>query len=362
VKPEPFRIEPAFVPRIWGARSLAPLYSEKSNLPEPIGEVWLTGVDCKVASGPFAGKTLGEAWRQMPPEWRGTRFAESGDFPILVKFIFPNDKLSIQVHPDDAYAAAHEQAAGGRGKTEMWHVVQAESGANVLVGTKPGVTKQQFLEAIANRTVESLLERHSLYNGDTLFVPAGTPHTIGPGMILCEVQEYSDLTYRLYDFGRTDANGKPRQLHVQKALDVLQCGKIAGGKIPSLPRYSGSYGKGGKRTLLSACRHFAVERWEFYKSTDTFVFPKSIGAVPREGLQFDIRIVLSGQGEMHWSEGSADFQASQCWFVPACAAVARSTTRQTVMLHAHKPDLATLRSELEGEGHAEAAIAQTVFD
>ena len=185
----------------------------------------------------------------MPPEWRGTRFTEPGDFPILVKFIFPNDKLSIQVHPDDAYAAAHEKAAGGRGKTEMWYVVSAEHDSYVLAGTKPGVSKQQFLEAISSQTLENLLERHSVYNGDTFFVPAGTPHTIGPGMILCEVQEYSDLTYRVYDYGRIDAKGKPRELHVQKALQV-----------PSLPLYSGSYGIGGKRMLLSACRYFAVER------------------------------------------------------------------------------------------------------
>ncbi len=157
MKPEPFRIDPIFVPRIWGARSLAPLYPEKSDLLEPIGEAWLTGVDCKVASGPFAGKTLGEAWREMPPEWRGTRFTEPGDFPILVKFIFPNDKVSIQVHPDDAYAAAYEKAAGGRGKTEMWHVVLAEHGAHVFVGTKPGVSKQLLLDAIANNTLENLL-------------------------------------------------------------------------------------------------------------------------------------------------------------------------------------------------------------
>ena len=123
MRPEPTRIEPIFSPRIWGARSLAPLFPEKTNLHEPLGEAWLTGVDCRVANGPFTGKTLGAAWREMPSEWRGTHLASTENFPLLLKFIFPNDKLSIQVHPDDAYAAAHEQAAGGRGKTEMWHAV-----------------------------------------------------------------------------------------------------------------------------------------------------------------------------------------------------------------------------------------------
>src|SRR5713226_5729624 len=143
-----------FVPRIWGARKLAPLYPEQLNLQEPIGEVWLTGVDCKVTTGPFAGRSLGESWREMPPEWRGSDFSKASEFPLLVKFIFPTDKLSIQVHPDDTYAAVHEKAAGGRGKTEMWHAVSAEAGARVFAGLQPGVDKEKLLEGLALGTME----------------------------------------------------------------------------------------------------------------------------------------------------------------------------------------------------------------
>lgn len=340
------------MPRIWGARSLAPLYPEKSNPPEPIGEVWLTGVDCKVASGPFVGKTLGEAWREMPTEWRGARFAQQVDFPILVKFIFPKDKLSIQVHPDDTYAAAHEQAAGGRGKTEMWHVVQAEPGAHVLVGTKPGVSKPQFLEAIANQTLEHLLEKHPVYNGDTFFVPAGTPHTIGASMILCEVQEYSDLTYRVYDYGRKDSMGKTRELHIEKALEVMRFSKYTGAKVPSLSLFSGD-GRdgGGTRTLLSACRYFTVERWELYERFPTFQSP---------GRQFDIHVILGGNGR--FGRGRFDFLAGECWFIPACLGSMPSATRHAAILRAYVPDLAALRSELKVEHHSEAAIARTIFE
>ena len=354
------------MPRIWGARSLAPLYPEESNLPEPVGEAWLTGVDCKVASGPFMGKTLGEAWREMPPEWRGTRFTEPCGFPILVKFIFPNDKLSIQVHPNDTYAAAHEQAAGGRGKTEMWHVVQAEPGAHVLVGTKLGVTKQQVLGSISENRLENFLEKLSVYNGDTFFIPAGTPHTIGAGMTLCEVQEYSDLTYRLYDYGRTDAKGNPRELHVEKALDVMQFGKTTGGKIASLQLFSGSHRREGKRILLSACRYFAVERWEFYKSIG--------GTAVRTGFSFEIMVALNGNGQLSWwnkSEidwkerrkyGHMDFQPGQCWFIPACLAATPAAPTHATILCAYVPELSALRSELKVEHHSEAAIAETVFD
>src|SRR6266849_10291195 len=230
MRPEPTRIEPIFSPRICGSRSLAPLFPEKANLTEPLGEAWLTGTDCDVASGPFAGKTLGAAWNAMPAEWGGSRLASCKDFPILVKFMFPQEKLSIQVHPDDAYAAVHEQAAGGRGKTEMWHAVSSEPGASLLLGLKPGIDKKKLLDAMKENRLEDVFQSHSVNTGDTFFVAAGTPHTIGPRMILCEVQEYSDLTYRVYDYGRVDSKGNPRELHVEKALNVIQFGRPISGK------------------------------------------------------------------------------------------------------------------------------------
>lgn len=294
-----------FVPRIWGMRSLAPLFPGKTNLPEPIGEVWLTGVDCKVATGPFAGKTLGEAWREMPAEWRGTRFAQPDDFPILIKFIFPNDKLSIQVHPDDAYAAAHEKAAGGRGKTEMWHVLSADPGAQVLVGLKPGVDEERFLDSLKSQTLEGLLQAHRVRAGDTFFVPAGTPHTIGSGMIICEVQEYSDLTYRVYDYGRIDAHGKPRELHIEKALEVMDFGKYAGGPI----RWSTPMNEVGTAYVfyLAACRYFVTEKWEIdgWAKSDTDL------------RQFELLVVTRGRGVIHWEQGEAEYSSGESWFVPA---------------------------------------------
>ena len=255
---EPFRIEPTFSPRLWGSHSLAPVFPEKTNLAEPIGEAWLTDVNCRVATGPFAGKTLAEAWREMPAEWRGSRFTEPGDFPLLVKFIFPTDKLSIQVHPDDAYASVHEKANGGKGKTEMWHVVSAKPGASLLLGLKPGVTRKKFLEAMQAYTLEDLFLRHPVREEDTFFVPARTPHTIGPDMVICEVQEYSDLTYRVYDYGRVDSQGNPRELHIEKALAVMNFDSNADGKVA--PR---SWIKGRESAGLNHlvdCPYFSVDR------------------------------------------------------------------------------------------------------
>jgi mannose-6-phosphate isomerase len=179
------RIEPIFSPRLWGRYSLAPLFPEQSNLREPLGEAWLTGMNGLMANGPFIGKSLGQSWHEMPMEWRGSNLGTYADFPVLVKFLFPNDKLSIQVHPDDAYASKHEQAAGGRGKTEMWHIVSAQPGAELLFGLKPEVTKEDFLEGLNNHTVENLLEHIPIQEGETYFVKPGTQHAMGPGMVVC---------------------------------------------------------------------------------------------------------------------------------------------------------------------------------
>ena len=349
MRPEPFRIEPLFVPRIWGARSLPPLYPEKSNLPEPIGEAWLTGVDCKVASGPFAGKTLGETWREMPPEWRGTRFTEPGNFPLLIKFIFPNDKLSIQVHPDDAYAAKHEQAAGGRGKTEMWHAVSAEPGAQVLVGLVPKAKAEHFLKAIETQTLEQLFIHWRVQTGDTFFVPAGTPHTIGPGMVLCEVQEYSDLTYRVYDYGRVDAHGKPRELHIEKALDVIEFGRPISGKASRihLP------GHGMQNSLLTACRYFATERWKITTPVEAHSDPE----------HFDVLVILTGSGNFTWESMPALYRSGECWLVPAgLEKFSVNPNEPSKLLRTYVPDLAALRAKLECDGHSWQDIAKTVFD
>lgn len=332
---EPFRIEPTFSPRIWGSRSLAPLYPEKANLTEPIGEAWLTDKNCRVTNGVFAGKTLAEAWRHMPAEWRGTNFAEPSDFPLLIKFIFPTEKLSIQVHPDDAYASAHESAAGGRGKTEMWHVVSAKPGASLLLGLKPGVSREQFLKALRGQTLEDLFQRFNVHAGDTFFVPARTPHTIGPGMILCEVQEYSDLTYRVYDYGRVDASGKPRELHVEKALAVMNFDPAAGGKVAPRERAKGR--ENASVNDLVDCPYFSVDRICIERPVQF----KLVEASPGQS-RFQILVVLSGEGFMschppRHTRGPSSLKAGECWFIPADTSYSIRTEGRISLLTAFVP-------------------------
>jgi mannose-6-phosphate isomerase len=349
MRPEPTRIEPIFSPRIWGARSLGPLFPEKTSLKEPLGEAWLTGVDCRIASGPYAGKTLGEAWREMPVEWRGTRLASTVHFPLLVKFIFPADKLSIQVHPDDAYAAAHEQAAGGRGKTEMWHVVSAEAGAQILLGLKPKTSKEQFRNGLAGHRLEDFFVHHAVSAEDTFYVPAGAPHTIGPAMVLCEVQEYSDLTYRVYDYGRVDAQGRPRELHIEKALKVMNFGPTEGGKTSGLPIRA----QGFDRSLLAACQYFATERWKNFGTLE----------MRSDGSHFDLLVFLAGSGDFAWNGGAEKYQPGHCWFIPAgFNHLALHAIEPTKILRTYVPDLAELRRGLELGRHSPQEIAKTVFD
>jgi len=317
IAPEPFRIEPIFSERLWGARSLAPFFPEVRDLKSPIGEAWLTALDCRVANGQFAGKMLGQAWKEMTIPWRGSRFEGDVDFPLFLKFISPTEKLSIQVHPDDAYAAHHETAAGGHGKTEMWHVVSAEPRARLLAGLKPGVTKEKFLASLADHTLEDLFQSYETHAGDTFFIPPGMPHTIGPGMIICEVQEYSDLTYRIHDYDRRDANGKPRELHIEKALEVINFTSSTGGKVEPRPQFFGDKKLGEN---LVDCQYFSTWRLEF----DQLVH---FNMRPSPPHRFSLWVFLEGEGEVDWScnphdmsrSNYGDFQYKQgeCWFVPA---------------------------------------------
>jgi mannose-6-phosphate isomerase len=348
VRAEPTRIEPTFSPRLWGSRSLAPVYPEKTNLPEPLGEAWLTGVDCKIASGPLSGKALGDAWSAMPQEWRGTRLNSRKEFPILVKFMFPQEKLSIQVHPDDSYAAAHEQAAGGKGKTEMWHAVSSEAGARLLLGLKPGTDRQKFLDAIKENTLEDVFQSHDVTAGDTFFVTPGTPHTIGPGMILCEVQEYSDLTYRIYDYGRVDSNGRSRELHVERALEVMKFGAAAPGKIAPLHLP----GERVHKTLLAACSYFATERWEFRAPVES----------ESRADCFELFVVLNGTGHIHWQGSPLPYQRGQCWFIPASLGkFSLQPEQSTSLIRTYVPNLPRLYTELRQAAIPETWLAQTVF-
>jgi mannose-6-phosphate isomerase len=326
------------------------LFPEQCNLAEPLGEAWMTGVECRFASGPFAGEQLGDVWRSLPSAWTGTKIS-AGDapFPLLVKFIFADEKLSVQVHPDDDYAARYEKAAGGRGKTEMWYAIHARPGAEVLAGLKPGVTREIFKRAIEDGSAEDCLQHVSLRAGEAIFVPAGTAHTIGAGLVLCEIQEYSDLTYRVFDYNRRDAHRRPRELHIEKALQVMRFGEQRGGKIEPARIKRG----GTTETFFVACRYFVVERWEFVEKVAAATAPE----------HFDLLTFLEGRGSIQWGGEFLEYAPAQTWLLPAAlGAYHLAPGERTSLLRAYVPaSLDEFASKLAAQGISEAALSRVVY-
>lgn len=345
----PARFDPIFSPRPWGALSLAPLFPEKSGLAEPIGEAWMTGDESRFVNGPFAGKKLTEAWPQMPVDWRGTLAEHESMFPLLVKFLFAEDKPSVQVHPDDAYAAKHEAAAGGRGKTEMWYIHRARPGAEVLAGLKPNVLRAKFERAIKEGTAEECLAHIPLRQGDAVFIPAGTAHTIGAGLVICEIQQTSDLTYRVYDYNRRDANGNSRSLHIEKALDVMRFGKQTGGKLDPVQVEQG----GVSKTYFVACRYFATERWDFAESA----------AAASCSRHFDLIAFLEGNGNIRWENGSVEYGPAQVWMIPAALKTYQLIPNaRTSLLRTYVPgDLNQYARRLEEQGVNKTSLSRIIF-
>jgi mannose-6-phosphate isomerase len=343
----PARLAPVFVPRIWGARDLSALYPARSHESEPIGEAWLTGEECKFATGEFAGRKLGEVWPSLSAEWTGTALQGLPRIPLLVKFIFPEEKLSVQVHPDDVYAEKNESSAGGVGKTEMWYVVSAREGAAVRVGLHPQVTRESFQRAVVDGTVEDCLGTVGVRPGDAVFVPAGTTHTICPGMVLCEIQQHSDVTYRVFDYNRIGADGKPRALHLRQALDVMQFGEQSGGLCDPVSITRGSL----TETIYAACRHFATERWEFSERIAAVTSPE----------HFDLLVFLAGQGRIEHADGAESYSPAEVWLVPAgLGAFQLAPESKTTLLRAYVPDLNGLVQRLADERIEEAQWSRVV--
>ena len=235
----PFGIEPYYSVRPWGFHDLRPWYDRVAE-GDPIGEVWLTGDECAIATGPHKGEKLGVLFAEAHDAMVGL-VAPAGS-PLLIKVIFAREKLSVQVHPDDKMAQKYGEP---RGKTECWYALAAEPGAKVALGVKPGTTLKQIEEEIQAGTLESSLNLVPVAAGDLIFVDAGTIHGIWPGSILLETQQYSDTTYRMFDYGRG------RELHIQKSLEATKLATRAGKIAPR---------RLADRFVLIDVEYFRVER------------------------------------------------------------------------------------------------------
>jgi mannose-6-phosphate isomerase len=236
----PFRIDPKFDVRVWGYKDLRPWFDAHAE-DGPLGEAWLTGDMCLVATGPHKGKRLDALFAEAHEPLLGPGVG-TADSPLLIKVIFAKEKLSVQVHPDDKMA---QKYGDPRGKTECWYALAAEPDAEVAVGLKPGVTIEEVKQGIHQGTLEDSLNILPVKQGDMIFVDAGTVHAIWPGAILLETQQNCDLTYRMYDYGR------PRELHIEKAIEATRLTTRAGKVTPKAM---------ADRTILIDTEYFRVER------------------------------------------------------------------------------------------------------
>lgn len=277
----PLLMTPLFDPRPWGRFDLSPIYQQHFN--EKIGESWLTGDNCKVQNGAHSGKSLAELSSRYQRDLVGDAPRDGERFPLLLKFLFPQEKLSVQVHPDDDDAREFGQPCG---KTECWYVAHAEPDAEIGLGLKTGATRAEFERSVHENRAEELLNWIKVSPGDMIYVAGGTVHTLGPGSIIIETQQQSDTTFRLYDYGR------PRELHLEDGLRVIK-EHVSSGKVR--PRAFSNLDSNGNRTRpLVASEYFTVE--QFSLSSEQML-PKLVGKSSAQILvAIDGRGILMAEG------------------------------------------------------------------
>lgn len=371
----PLKLPASFREKIWGKRDLAPLLPRQE--PSPIGELWFSFEENQIANGPLRGRTLGSLMREFGPRLMGTSYQpvamsrrsagqarrtapedEQPYFPILAKFIFSSDQLSVQVHPADEYALEHE---GGPGKTEIWYVVHAEPGARLAIGLTRKLSADELRRAAETGEIKNYLNWIEVRQGQVFFVPPGTLHTIGAGLILCEIQQNSDLTYRFYDFGRLGDDGKPRALHIERALAVTRQDPYPGPQEPFL-----FADDKWRRELLVACPHFAVERIECRT-------PVSYIADPERA---HLLLFTAGEGRLTADaprgKGSVDgggastvdhaYRTADAYLIPADAGpFTLVPSSATTIIRSYPPDVADLEKQLDEGGAAADRIRRLIL-
>jgi mannose-6-phosphate isomerase len=264
----PLKFKPIFQRRIWGGRTLGAMFGKALPPGEAIGESWeladLAEGQSVVAEGPVAGKSLGELVREWGADLLGRAELFEGRFPLLIKYLDAKQVLSVQVHPDQAYAAKH----GGdvRVKNEAWYIVHAEENGCIYRGLKPGVDRDRFRSAIENGTVETLLKRIPVRQGQCFYLPSGTIHALGAGVVVAEIQTPSDTTFRVFDWNRVDpATGRPRELHIEQALD---CISFDAAEEPPQQQRSHVASVWTTVTRLVSCPSFVIEKVRMVQGLD----------------------------------------------------------------------------------------------
>lgn len=303
----PLKFKPVYKDYLWGGREL-----EKfgKKLPEGItAESWEISShpdgEGIVSNGEYKDISLTELVKKLGRSLIGNSLSDKdlNKFPLLIKLIDANDRLSVQVHPEDEYARVHEN--GEYGKNEMWYIVSAKPGARIVYGVKDGVTKEKFAEAVKEDKIDSCLNYMDVFAGDTVNIPAGLIHAIGAGILIAEIQQNSNTTYRVFDYNRTDKNGNKRPLHIEKALEVIDfnnCntkGKLKGFKV--------KLGENSTKTYLVANEYFSVEKYSLNGNVNEIA----------DGSKFFTYTCLEGEGEICYADKIEKLSKGQSVLIPA---------------------------------------------
>ena len=316
-----FLLAPAFKDYIWGGERLKTEYGKRTDI-KPLAESWECSTHpdgpSAAVTGAFAGQSLaeiikahpqflGEHGKALAEEFAHKQGCKDADLalPILVKLIDAKRDLSVQVHPDDAYAAEHE---GQPGKTEMWYVLDAEPGSSLVCGLKKNVSREELRGAAQDGSIEELLNKVQVRKGDVFFIEPGTIHAIGAGLVIAEIQQSSNVTYRLYDYGRLGADGKPRQLHLDKALDVADLNGVSAAGSAAHTEY-------GAFVQLASCRYFTVDRLDLSKLNGFAVMKFDYNSFHvLLCLDGTVRLAEPGRKNSAWE---LQLRKGDCVFVPA---------------------------------------------
>ena len=309
--PQPFLLRPAGKAFLWGGQRLNDEFVRNVDL-APLAETWECsthpdGLSC-VATGEFAGLPLKQVLYDHP-ELLGSHHVAKRDIPILIKFIDAKQNLSVQVHPDDDFALKYEN--GAMGKNEMWYVLDAPTDASIIYGFQRKVDEETVRRALERGVIETYLNRIPIHPDDVYYVPAGTVHGIGAGALIAEIQENSNLTYRLYDYDRLDKNGRPRELHIEKALKVAN---LDGCAVPRQPLRTLRYRPGSASEILVRCRSFEVSR--LLVNTERC---RDLICCNADEMSFRVLLCTNGCGTLFTRHEALCFFKGDCIFVPALA-------------------------------------------
>jgi mannose-1-phosphate guanylyltransferase/mannose-6-phosphate isomerase len=301
------RLQPAYKDYLWGGQRLREIFGKgvSPEYPSKIAESWEVSAhsagNCTIAEGDMKGMTFSEYLKYLGKDALGWKCQPFEKFPLLIKFIDATHPLSVQVHPDDAYAMSVE---GDYGKNEMWYILDAEPDASIYLGFQREISKEECIQRVKDGSLTDVLKQIHVKKGDVIFVKAGTVHAILDGLLILEIQQSSNATYRLYDYDREDETGKKRQLHLKKAFENIDFKSYEYDLVPAGEREEGN---GCVKQLLGECKYFSSTLYEVEKETELSLDDASFSAI----------VFLSGAGEMKAGEKKSNFSAGDSFFIPA---------------------------------------------